>query len=605
MVLPDTDRAAHVVPLLRKRHDDLREVAHASGRPWLAGQWDADELVLGRTADRRLAVLGEHSATAEGLDAFVARCGKVSDLDAFAARLRGSAHVIASLGGEVRVQGTVTGLRRVYQAKVEGVAVAGDHATELARLAGARVDRARIATRLLFSAPPWPLHWNSAWEDVRSVPPGHYLAMDRDAAVRVVRYWSPPAQELSLADAAEALRVALTEAVAVRVKPGQRTVSHLSGLDSSSLCCLAVLEKADVVALTSAQPDAMDEDVMWATRTVSALRESGYELTHDVIAAEESPLVYADVLGARHSFDEPFPFLHNWKRVQFIVERGRSYGPAVHLMGIGGDEMVWPGNPWLHTLLRRAPLTGLAKLRVAADKHRWSRVELIRTLVRHRTYADWLGAAARGVEHGVARPHREPNVGWGARPTVPAWISREAVELVRQEFAAAAAGDAALADDRGTHSMLSVVHNGSQTMRSFQRIGAAEGERLAAPFFDDHVLEAALSLRVTDRVDPHRYKPLLVQAMRDVVPATTLRRTTKSETAATAVLGSRAHRDQITAIAENSQLAELGLVDLAELRRACRSPIDVVTPNRRIEPTIGCEMWLRNRKEDSHVHVGR
>lgn len=112
-----------------------------------------------------------------------------------------------------------------------------------------------------------------------------------------------------------------------------------------------------------------------------------------------------------------------------------------------------------------------------------------------------------------------------------------------------------------------------------------------------------MSVRIAARHDPAAYKPLLVEAMRGIVPDATLRRVTKSETAAAAVLGSRQHRDQITGAADDSRLARLGLIDASQLRAVMAGPIDVQTAHRRLEPTLGCELWLRNQ-EESRVQLG-
>jgi asparagine synthase (glutamine-hydrolysing) len=308
--------------------------------------------------------------------------------------------------------------------------------------------------------------------------------------------------------------------------------------------------------------------------------------------------VYDGLLTTGDRFDEPFLYVHNRRRFVHILERGEQYGPSLHLMGFGGDELCAPGPAWLATIVRQAPVTGWKAVRSAAAKHRMPLTRAVRGLVRHRTYADWLRAAAAELDQ---PKRRELYLGWSTPPLLPGWVTPETLEAVRGELSAAAGPG--LADDRGLHHNLAAVYSGAQVARGFLQLAAGQGVRAAAPFFDDKVLEAALSVRITARHQPAAYKPLLVEAMRGIVPDATLRRVTKAETAAAAVLGSRRHRDQIVGAVADSRLARLGLVDADQLRAVVNGPIDVQTAHRRLEPTLGCELWLRNQ-EESRVQLG-
>ncbi len=605
VALPDTEgsvgisQALHELCVGRGR---LSEVRHPSGRPWLIGCWDPRRLALGRSRDGVIAVLGEHSVSDDWLTTRTAAASSVADLDAVTSGIRGSAHLVASIGGRVRVQGTASGSRRIYRCVADGVPVVSDRAGMLARLIQAAPDRARLAVRLLSNA-PWPLAWESVWSGVEAVLPGHYVLLPGDAPAREVRWWSPPEPELDGKQSAELLCTALTDAVAARVRPGERVVTDLSGLDSSTVCSLAVRAGAEVVALTGAQPDALDEDVAWARRTVAGLRERGYDLRHDVIPAMETPLVFEGVLDSCGDFDEPFGNLHNQARFRFMLQRGAGHRSRMHLTGIGGDELFVKSYPWLLSLTRRSPLSGFGQARAIAGHKKWPLGAFGRALLRHRTHPTWLRAMADALGGPAADP-RAPRSRWGTAPVLPAWASAEALDLVREALHSAADTYRPLAEDQGMHVLLATVHAGAREMLCFRQIGELERVGVSAPFLDDTVMHAALSVRPIERNESGRYKPLLVEAMRGIVPDTTLTRVSKSSTTMTFVLGSRAHRDQILGLAEDSHLARAGLVDPTRLREACHRPIDVRTPNQRIERTISCEMWLRNESENDGVHLG-
>jgi asparagine synthase (glutamine-hydrolysing) len=354
--------------------------------------------------------------------------------------------------------------------------------------------------------------------------------------------------------------------------------------------------------LTAAQPDVRDEDVAWATTTVAELRKSGYQLEHDVLpAGGDVPLVYAGLLSARDWFDEPFLAQHNREPFRYILDRGEQHGQQLHMTGLGGDEICGSPSQWLPELLRRHPRTAIPYLRAFAAMYRWSLFTVVRGVLNTPSYPAWMRDTAKILPNHEFDINRPDFGTWGSVPTMPKWISTDAVQLVREEMHQAAERNRTLAPDNGRHVLLASVHYGAQMARGFRFLAQAEGVPAAAPFFDDHVLNAAMSLRPADRVNLSRYKAILVEAMRGTVPDTTLERKTKSTTPMNAVLGSREHRDQIVGLTEDCQLARIGVVDLTKLRKYCRGPILVESYTERLEPTISCEVWLRDRVRETEI----
>jgi asparagine synthase (glutamine-hydrolysing) len=74
----------------------------------------------------------------------------------------------ASVDGELRVQGTAYGTRRVYHSIVDGVVVAADRAAALAEVTGAPADMGALDSRLLLPQ-PFPLGSRPMWTGVHAV----------------------------------------------------------------------------------------------------------------------------------------------------------------------------------------------------------------------------------------------------------------------------------------------------------------------------------------------------------------------------------------------------------------------------------------------------
>src|SRR5919106_6173629 len=245
MVLPDCEPARPVGAALQDQA--AQAINHPSGRPWLLGRWAEGTVSIGQAGRIRIALIGQHTVTAGQLAEAAGRVQTVADLDRVAGSLVGSSHLVASVAGRVRIQGTVTGVRRVFHARVAGVSVAADRADMLARLLGVGLDVQRLALHLLEPPILYPLAGQPVWRGVALVPTDHYLMLDDDGRHRSVRWWTPPEPVVPMAEGALALREALVAAVAARTRGRQLVSCDLGGGDSTAVCCLAAHQEAKVV----------------------------------------------------------------------------------------------------------------------------------------------------------------------------------------------------------------------------------------------------------------------------------------------------------------------------------------------------------------------
>jgi asparagine synthase (glutamine-hydrolysing) len=586
VMVPDTDAGAALVDPPAPRLPGLRVITHASGRPWLVGRWTDGEVAVGEQGDRRLAVLGEHRLTGPDLWRLAAGTADPGQWCAAVAASPGSFHVAVSADGATHLHGTLSGYRRVYFGRAGAVTLAADRADVVAALLDAPVDADRLTLRLLAPYAPWPLFWQPVWRGVEALRPDQRLVLGPDAAPRTVTRWHPPEPTLGLAEAADGLRRALADAVGVRTAAGGVVSTDLSGTDSTALCALAATGRADVVALTSVSVDPLDDDLPWATRAVQALGT----VRHEVVPAEENPLPYTGALDGADRFDEPTAAVMYRASFLALSDRAAAHGARVRLTGFGGDELL-TADPGLQlTLLRTHPRTAWRQLRVMRAAYRWPRGTVLRAVLDRRGYADWMTTLARGLTAGWPATDRPP-LGWELPIGVAPWTTPDGVAALRRLLAATAAHATPIAADAGTHNRLAAIHAGAANTRHMAQLTAGNGVPMAAPYLDDAVVTACLAVRLADVTDPGRYKPLLRAAMRDVLPAPLLERSGKADTSIAAERGALAYRDRLLDLAEDSRLAERGLVDPARLRAALRSPGERTWYE--LDQTLACETWLR------------
>lgn len=586
-VFTDREDAAAVARFFA--HPGTRILQHASGRPWLVGQWQDEEIITARVGHTSLAVIGCCPIDAVELEHHAGRLRDLAELDALARSLPGSFHLAAALDGRLRMQGTASGLRLVFHAPVGGTQVAATRADLLAAALGTDPDEEQLAVRLLWPV-PHPLSEAPMWRGITAVSPQDALVISPDGrTVRHSRWWTPPEPVRTLADGAPLVREALATAVDARTRQGGIVSCDLSGgLDSTSICFLAERSPARVVASTWPGRDPADTDLYWAEQAARSMPD----IDHVVWDADASPLVYTDLLGIDDLLDEPTIGVMDRSRVLHHLPALAERGSRLHLTGIGGDHVAWCSEAYYHRLLRTRPLFALRQLRGFRALWQWPLGGTARALADSRPYGKWLADSSSRLRDPLPATV-ETSLGWGMPPRLFHWVTPEAERMAQQALREAAATAVPLHPDRGLHTDLEQILSCTRIIRQWDRMAARAGLPMASPFLDDRVIEACLAICPSERITPWQYKPLLTAAMSGIVPDACLRRTNKAAASMDASNGLREHRADLLALWEDSRLGQLGLIDGAALRRLAQRPATPELRDAVLYSTIAAEVWLR------------
>ncbi|GAA3310697.1 hypothetical protein GCM10020295_78460 [Streptomyces cinereospinus] len=396
LVFPDTDAVAQLAT--RARSHGTCRIPHPSGRPWLIGRWPDHAVTTAVCGPVRLVVLGQHAVTGREA-ARAARTGSPEAAEAHARTWPGSHHLIASRDGRTLVRGTVTGVRSVFTAVApgtHGAHLVSDRADVLADLTGADLDEGRLAVQLLSPQILHPLTTQTVWRGVDVVPGDRRVLLDRDGHLRTSRCWSPPPAGLSLAEGARLVGERLADAVTVRITGREPVSADLGGVDSTAVVATAARAGAKTVAYTAAVHDVLGDDVTYARRTVEALGA----VEHHVVPATAVPLTFDRVDTLDDVLDIPSPYAVNRHRRMYIVERAAERGSALHLSGMGGDELFSGASAHVHGLLPRHPRTAWRLARGFTTRHRWNRRTALAQLLDRRPYGSWLAR----VGHDLTEP---------------------------------------------------------------------------------------------------------------------------------------------------------------------------------------------------------
>ncbi|WP_107474000.1 asparagine synthase-related protein [Streptomyces sp. TP-A0874] len=591
IALPDRDEVGAVVRRLRAEDPGLSQLDHPSGRPWILGRWGEGELAVARAGRDAVALIGTLPPLRDELQRWVGGLnGDARRVEGLSTSLAGDFHVLGSVDGALYVQGTAYGTRRVYHARAEGALVASDRALRLAELTGARLDAGALAWKLLQPLPA-QLNERTMWHEVRAVQPGWYLLASADGAPsRHVRWHRPAEPHLGLAEGARLVREALVAAVGARTHRGGVISSDLSGgLDSTSLSSIAAgqLGPGELVVCTNGGDESINEDGHWARVAASHWPH----VEHYQLPPEEQPLFYSGALDEGCRSDFPGIISVSRKRATILISRMAERGSRLHLGGHGGDHLFFSSGTHYHGLLPRRPILSLQRIRAYGILYGWSGSAVLRQLLDRRSYRSAL--ARIDLDHSGDLGFSTPGLTWVRRPVVPSWLTDDCRELLAEELRKAVAQAEPRGDTIGRHMELDNILTTTLETGSIGDAARRAGVPMSTPYFDDAVVDAALAVRVEDRATPYEYKPLLMEAVRGILPDACRARTTKGEGTFDAVGGLYRHRQELIDLWQDSALAKAGLIDAEAVSRKCSTPGTPELRDGGINSTLICETWLR------------
>ncbi|MFB8382218.1 asparagine synthase-related protein [Streptomyces rubiginosohelvolus] len=583
---------------------DTLTVAHPSGRPWVVARPLVRKVSHLARGEDALVLIGPDRVPDAVLADVLEGARDRTGLERGLARLPGLYHVVARLSGKSWIRGTATGLRRIYHARHPAAGtIASDRPAVLARLIGAPLDESALALRLLDFL-PHPLSRRAVWRGVHETGAGYGLALPVAAPGTAAvpgptehRWWEPPPGELPLAEGARRVGEAIAASVRAHVGGLDRISCELSGGLDSTVLAFAARETgpASLSLLTVAARDRYSEDETWARKAVEAARNTAAgtapALDHHVVPAADAPYFYADLAStAAELNDEPLPVAPGRARAELLLGRARATGSRYHLTGYGGDE-IFLGLPHAYQdLFHGNPFTAWSRLGGLRHQLGWPLLPTLKALLDRSTFPRWLAGAVTAAPQPVART---PLLSWGVRQSPHPWLTEHAKTLIAEEFRAAAEHAEPIDPWRGRHVDIDGVRMGARHFQAMEDIGMTLGLPVAAPLYDDRVLEATLAVRLPERISPWRYKPLLVEAMRGVVPDALLARTTKDHMSSDEHQGLREHAPELAELWTGSRLAEHGLVDSRQLLRLAAEPFSPVLVEHSISSTVAGETWLR------------
>ncbi|MEU6404870.1 asparagine synthase-related protein [Streptomyces sp. NPDC046985] len=481
----------------------------------------------------------------------------------------GRTEVIVSMGGSywmavhddrrrrTVVAGDLAERRGVFLARAELGAMWATDASVLARQLGHGPDLELLAAQITVgSAEHWP--HRSLWSGVERVPGGFALILDERGARTVdVR---PRPDGRTMEQGAEEIGAALWGAVQGYARvAGARVSADLSGGLDSSAVVIAAAEVSRIVAVTHGGPLADAEDERLA-RDIAAyvgaehhVSSGGPGSAHFARWPRVTPA--APVLPvASYSLDGDY----------LPPARGVS---ALHLTGHGGD-VVLESSTAAWTALIQDGQTRRAKQAVRALARRVNTApgplwRAVRNGARGRDLA--MQRAAEAVAQGQPFGDRLGVWTWCSIGPAAQWLTPYGRRTVAQMLADSGSREGDV--HAGAWDDWSALRSNGAALRDGDALSDEHGVHQVAPFLDNEVVRACLTIGASERRQPDRYKPLLALA-RPELPQWLTGRQSKGHFTPLLYEGLRAHRLELRQVIDTSDLVSCGLIDPAAVHSA-------------------------------------
>lgn len=572
---------------------------------WTVGHWRPHEVRVVTEDRARAAFLGACLATDDELQRALRAALAESRIETLRT-LPGCFAVVVDDGHETHALTDRAGLHPVFHTRLDtGTGTSTVFASDALILAALHhrnlaeaVNPFVLATGLFVPDLPDLHEPASVFQRVQRVGPDHLLTALPDRRTRTRRLPATIGSS-DMDEGAQRLLDGLLTAIYGRVRHASRVSTDLSGgLDSSTLAVLAAHAGSQPLAVTYADPYAVnDEDVHFASNVAAETRlhrhaiTTGNEATLPFTAMDTAPLT-----------DEPSLDTLIIARTRFRLAPALAHHSELHLGGDGGDVVLaGTGLTYLADLARarrralRHEADGWARLRhhparqmrrAARQLARTSWTDTLRQLADRLTDPHLAMPARRGLEDHLAWASLSPAAAWGTL--------RTRRTLAGRLHATASDGADGPRPDSGDGATLRAVHWHGAATRGFGQITRALGLTVATPYFDHQVIDACLAVPAADRTTVDRAKPLLAAAVGDLLPPGLLTRRTKGDYTASEYYGLRANAEQLRALLATPRLADLDILTPDGPREALRLGLaGMPTPIGALGAMLATETWLR------------
>lgn len=597
-IMPDRD----IEPRIEAALHDLvgaTVLTHRSGRPWVLGD---EQFVHTRGRNVDVVMVGSQLKSDEPLSSVV----KQDRLDGLAALARRFVEfdtlLIGRDGTKTRIYAPVSQRRSVFWTRIDGIVLAADSQYPLAALNQFELDLGTLAGRLANSEVTHPFMRRPIWRNVHALGFGEQVTIHDDGRTASSRWWMPPSPTEDLDSTGPELKIAMLQALMLRVGDQDRVSADLSGgLDSTTLCFALAELGVDLTTFYMSSANDLNNDSKWSDRAATEIASRHVRVPYLQMLEEIEEAVPATV----SSFPEGPSAMAKTAASAIPLQRilGAS-GSRLHLNGHAGDALFGQVSslPW--SFLRTSARRRFRWLRKYRKVNRIPAIDMLRMLGARSTFADELRSMARG-EFTKQRGSLAGYADWLEIPNFGPMYTATA----RQRFSSLClteleSGVTSLSPDRTQHQILSYLSVHGAVVRRMNSLSPQIV--FDSPYLDRRVIDVALSLNHADRTRQSPTKPLLAAGRPPAMSIEYFFRRDKGDYTAEVFSQHQQIKSSVKDLfGGGSFLGELGLVEDREVIRVANSYSPDGAAYTDILDLEFAERWLRSlADEKAKIAVG-
>jgi asparagine synthase (glutamine-hydrolysing) len=336
-----------------------------------------------------------------------------------------------------------------------------------------------------------------------------------------------------------------------------------------------------------------EEDVNIALKSLKGQNN----LRHHLIDREDLPLPYSRLEEAP-LLDEPLSFLFMWSQIEKGLEYAKSTSSDLHLTGDGGDNVLQSSDAvYIASLLNRKTIPLFFSHSVGwARKRNQSPLSLMARSFQFRfiSYTDWLSYQAQQLSFTSVS---DSIWQWSGTLFRGNWITKEAKEWVSEKLTREAINLKPIHQNPSIHSGWTALFLTSSVARLTQQLGESLDMRIQFPYLDQSIVQTCFRVKSHERYHPKKFKPLIKEALTDILPLTLLNRMSKGNYTSDLFYGFRQHYNEIYELFHDSVLAKFGIIDLPlfyQSMEKVRAGLNIGLWE--LNATIAMELWLQKVK---------
>ena len=469
----------------------------------------------------------------------------------------------------------------------------GSNLTYLAKKTNAAINPDYLASFLMFPYAFCELYTQiTSYENIQRVLPGNLVEINIDKKVKILDEfnWQEriiPIGNITLQEAGEQFRKIFSDAIYERLQFG-KNAAHLSGgMDSSSVVALAKnLTEQEQPLITISLVYELSTLAKETEYIKNVLEQGGNIEPHFIKADQHLDFQWSQI----PEHDEPYAGLFHLAMEKSIVELASSLGVDTIFTGTGSELITESNRHHLSDLLAQGEISQSLNL-----ARRWAEA---------RNQSPWSILWEYGLspvipfflKGGIFAMFRD---GYGQWPklgqfVIPPWIKPEFAKQYKMRQKPSEIFNHKYSTRERYFDLLAL--RASAGNWSAWYLANPCNIHITQPFLDPRLITYSLSLPRAIREVPGLPKPLLQEAMRDILPLTILKRRYKGNFNEVYWKGFNQNLPILEELAKNSPSQNIfDRAQLIEVMREHAIGVGDIPSGSRISSSLAVMAWLKNR----------